>query len=102
MFFFSNGLTFDLWRLKFGVYNWTPRHADSGFAAKVERQPELQEIEALNYCPSVVLQKVFLCSTLDIFDEPYGLNISRLINLFLSQTKGLKLAVCRKRQAKCL
>ena len=49
------GLTFDLWRLKFRVYNWTAKHdADSGFASNVERQPELQKIEALNYHPSVI------------------------------------------------
>ena len=36
--FCSNGLTFDLWRSKFDIYNWTARHADSSLAAKVELQ----------------------------------------------------------------
>ena len=45
---------FDLWRLKFGGYNWTARHADSGLAVNVECKPELEEIEALNYCPSMI------------------------------------------------
>ena len=26
--------TFNLWRLKFGVYNWTARHADSDLGCK--------------------------------------------------------------------
>ena len=52
-FLLKHGLTFDLWHLKFGVYNWTAREFDSDLA-NVERQPEFQEIEALNYCPSVI------------------------------------------------
>ncbi len=39
---------FDLWPLKFAVYNWTARHADRGLAANLERQLELQATEALN------------------------------------------------------
>ena len=49
-----NGLTFNLWRLKFGVYNVTARHADSGLGANIECKPELQNIEALNYCLSMI------------------------------------------------
>ncbi len=37
-FFCSHGLTFDLWPLKFAVYNWTARHADRGLASNVEHQ----------------------------------------------------------------
>ena len=52
--FQTNGMTFDLWRLKFGGYNWTARHADGGLATNVKRQPELQEVEVLNYCQSSI------------------------------------------------
>ncbi len=45
---------FDLWPAKFAVYNWMARHANRGLAANVERQLELQTIEALNCCPLVV------------------------------------------------
>ena len=45
-FLLKNGLTFDLWHWKFGVYNWTARHFDSDLA-NIECQPEFQEIEAV-------------------------------------------------------
>ncbi len=53
-FFCSHGLTFDLWWLKFAVYNWTARHADRGLAANVEGQLQPRAIEALHCYPLVV------------------------------------------------
>ena len=99
-------MTFDLCPLKFAVYNWTAGHADRGLAGNVERQIEPQAIELLPIsCKVSVVIQSFLVQhfrSLVLINRITGTFHMQLMILILLQRKYLRLAVCRKRQAKCV